>query len=257
VSTISDKIRDKLFSFSGRNLTYSPIFELVRKLTSEKVHGRRVLEVGAVPNSFSFDIARKGGIVSGIGSCEESLKKMQDEARANMLKHACFRVYDGSTLPFNNGTFDLVVCNLVSSEKDDEAFLAESCRVLKPQGEVIFIEFVKPSNYNNNSSSDEHFRLFSLNNIPSDVREKYFNNSKTWHFHLTTAFSDLFENTILQKPLYRLFRLFDKVLLFAVPALKKFCKVQVTVLAAPVISPVHNKKVAIHDSVMVSPILAN
>jgi ubiquinone/menaquinone biosynthesis C-methylase UbiE len=69
---------------------------------------------------------------------------MLDQARARLGNDADLRRADASQMPYESGTFDLVISMLVLHEMEDETrgnVLDEMKRVVKPDGKILLIDF--------------------------------------------------------------------------------------------------------------------
>jgi ubiquinone/menaquinone biosynthesis C-methylase UbiE len=115
-----------------------------RCLTSEAVpalldaakvkKGDRVLDVGCGPGLAATAAIERGASAVGIDFSEA----MVDEARC-LNPGMEFRVADAHSLPFEDGSFDVVLSNLtVHHLGDPDKFLAEVFRVLRPGGRLGF-----------------------------------------------------------------------------------------------------------------------
>ena len=119
---------------------------------------RKVLDVGCGGGRNLFYFLRNGYEVSGIDpnpKAIETVKKLSVElAPDNSLEN--FMVCSAENLPYNNNTFDLIVCSAVLHFAKDEqqfsAMLQSMFRVLKPGGyffarlasDIGIEELVKP-----------------------------------------------------------------------------------------------------------------
>lgn len=104
--------------------------------------GGRVLDVGCGPGHLSIQLAREHGLeVIGL----DLDPAMIDRARANTERleaqesgRPSFLVGDVASLPFPDGSFDVVVSTLSMHHWDDpSAGLAEIARVLRPGGRAL------------------------------------------------------------------------------------------------------------------------
>lgn len=100
--------------------------------------GLRVLDVGCGGGFLSEDFARLGFCVTGIDPAPESV----EAARVHAAKEGLaidYVVGVGESLPFPDGSFDIVVCcDVLEHVEDVERVAAEIGRVLKPGGFFFF-----------------------------------------------------------------------------------------------------------------------
>jgi ubiquinone/menaquinone biosynthesis C-methylase UbiE len=117
-----------------RKITLSPQ-NLVARL--HLTPASRVLEVGAGSGFYSVEIARRipDGHLEILDLQPEMLKKAQQKLEAQGLSNVSYTLADARQLTFAEGTFDVLVLVTVLGEvADQQAFLHEARRVLKPQG---------------------------------------------------------------------------------------------------------------------------
>jgi len=95
--------------------------------------GVAVLELGSGPGNLSAELAARGWQVTG---ADRSVK-MLDRARRTTGGTARFVEADALALPFEAGTFQVVLsASLINLVSDRPAMLAEIARVLKPGGRM-------------------------------------------------------------------------------------------------------------------------
>lgn len=100
-----------------------------------------VLEV-AVGTGLNFPHYPRGTRVTGIEWAPEMARRARARARDVGLD-AEVRVGDASELPFDDDSFDTVVCTLsLCCIPDDDAALAEAARVLRPGGRLLLLDHV-------------------------------------------------------------------------------------------------------------------
>jgi SAM-dependent methyltransferase len=103
------------------------------------VQGRKVLDFGCGTGRISAWLVEGGAAVEGVDVTSE----MVDAARVG-VPGASFRVVDGSTLPFEDGSFDVVVSVYVLQYyvAREESVFRELARVLRSGGRLVAIEQV-------------------------------------------------------------------------------------------------------------------
>ena len=101
-----------------------------------------VLEIGC-GTGLMFPHYKKGVRLTGIDPDEEFLRLAEERAKISEAEIS-LRIASGEVLPFEDGSFDVVVSALVlCSVKSVEQSLSEIKRVLKGSGQVRLIEHVK------------------------------------------------------------------------------------------------------------------
>ena len=110
----------------------------VRMFPPEK--NMKVLDVGC-GTGVHLDIYRRSGCeLYGI----DNSPSMLDVARVRLGVDAELRLADATKMPYENNTFDLIVCMLVLHEMDQRmrmSVIAEMKRVLKTEGRILLIDY--------------------------------------------------------------------------------------------------------------------
>lgn len=136
-----------LYDALGHRLLLGPFYDRVAAdIAAVTSDGARVLEVGCGPGRLSLLLARGYGLdVTGL----DLDPAMIERARANAARmgddqdhEPSFVVGDVASMPFPDGSFDLVVSTLSMHHwTDPVAGLAEIGRVLRPDGRALVWDF--------------------------------------------------------------------------------------------------------------------
>ena len=123
-----------------------------RKAMRELEGGRRrtVLDIACGTGDFSIEALRHGvERVVGADISENMLAVAREKAREKGLEDRLeFRYGDSENLDFEDGTFDAVTVAFgVRNFEHLERGLAEMCRVLRPGGKVVVLEFSTPERF--------------------------------------------------------------------------------------------------------------
>jgi SAM-dependent methyltransferase len=114
------------------HLMHRKAYEEIRDLSIGKV----VLDFGCNNGYGTQEISRHAAATSGV---DVSTRAIDDARRRYAGDGIEFSVFDGVRLPFANEHFDLVTSfQVIEHILDVDAYLAEICRVLKPQGIAVF-----------------------------------------------------------------------------------------------------------------------
>lgn len=134
------------------------------------VRGRptaRVLDLGCGGGHVSYRAARH---VAEVVACDVTAA-MLDAVRATAtdrgLANIAVQQASAESLPFADGSFDIVLCRFTTHHWHDmEAGLREARRVLKPGGPSLFVDIVAPAR----PLLDTHLQAVELLRDPSHVR---------------------------------------------------------------------------------------
>lgn len=95
--------------------------------------GRHILEIGSDNGVFSYLFRQRGGHWKSAELDERSVNAIKELVQTDV-----YRIYDGAPLPFQDNEFDIVVIvDIIEHLHDDEGFMCEIHRVLKPEGLLI------------------------------------------------------------------------------------------------------------------------
>jgi 2-polyprenyl-3-methyl-5-hydroxy-6-metoxy-1,4-benzoquinol methylase len=189
------------------------------------VSGRRVLDYGCGTGSNTFELARRGAMVTGIdispGAIEVARRRAEADGLADRID---LHVMNAEALELPDNHFDQVCGTGILHHLDLDACYREIHRVLKPGGVSIFMEPMGHTAlinwYRNRTpemrTEDEHPLMLSdiehARSIYSKVDVKY--------FHITSLATVPFRNSPLFGPLYAITETIDRVLMALVPPLR-------------------------------------
>lgn len=133
-SDVSDKYDNAIDYILGENLR----LYILEKLKQELNLGKSV-ELGCGTGYFTETLAKKSEYLIATDISEEMLEIGKNNL--NDLENTEFQCLDCQSCPFEDNKFDTVFIGLVLLFTDDaEKALAESRRILKPEGSIILAE---------------------------------------------------------------------------------------------------------------------
>ncbi len=193
----SDDIRANVRKFYSITKT-SRNYYLEKLLTN--CERKKVLEYGCGPGTYSFELAEKGAIVTGIDISEVAIEQARNKAKERGLtKNISFMVMNAEDLKFDDGYFDIVCGVSILHHLNIKNALKEVSRVLNSTGSALFIEplghnpFINIYRYltPHLRSEDEHPL------IKKDLKlfKEFFDNVNISYFHLVSLFAVPFHNT--------------------------------------------------------------
>lgn len=164
-----------------------------------KIQGAKILELGCSKGYFSIEMAKKGAKVTGIDISEIAIQIAKESANESDLSEKCdFLVKDASQLDFPPKSFDKVVGGAILHHLDFENALKSICRILKTEGQGIFLE---PLGFN---PLINLYRKFTpkfrtpdekpLTQYELEKLHKYFKNVEIKPYYLTTLLAVPFAN---------------------------------------------------------------
>lgn len=191
--------------------------KLFLDLMDKDLFGKKVLEYGCGTGSFSFDLAEKGAFVHGIDISEVAIDEANKTALSKSYnKNLKFSVMNAEDLKYENDFFDRICGNSILHHLELKTSLKELTRVIKSEGNAIFIE---PLGHNpfinlyrkltpNLRSEDEH----PLKTSDLKLLNEYFSKVNIYYFHLTTLLAVPFRNTKLFNGIFSLLNKLDSLL---------------------------------------------
>lgn len=152
------------------------------------VAGKRVLEYGCGTGGHSLEIARLGGLVTGIDISAVGIEMAAQKAAAEGLTGATYAVMDAENLEFPDGSFDVVIGEGILHHLNLERSYREISRVLAPGGRAIFMEPLghNPA-MNAFRSRTPHLRTADEHPLVKkdlDLAKRYFETCRCTYYHL-------------------------------------------------------------------------
>jgi len=146
--------------------------------------GAHVLDMGCGAGHASFTVAPYAAEVTAYDLSEAMLAVVREAAAARGLRGIGTRQGPTEHLPFAAATFDLVISRYSAHHwSDPAAALREAARVLKPDGQLCFIDVVGPHGPHA-ALLDTHLQALELMRDSSHVRDY---NADEWHAMLRGA----------------------------------------------------------------------
>lgn len=202
----------------------------------EEIAGKRVLEVGCGQGHNAVFFAMYGARVSGFDLSPKGIEMAKRIAKANNVGDLCdFQVANVSELPYESGSFDVVVCNAVLHHVVKYPGVREELyRVLRSGGRLFFAEGVrdnvlyryartlrrkiKPVHYH----GDIDLEMADIHELT-----KGYSAVEIEQFALFEKFAQGFgrdyDNSLPVRALYAAANVVDRVLLTVIPPLRKQC----------------------------------
>jgi ubiquinone/menaquinone biosynthesis C-methylase UbiE len=117
---------------------YVPFQKIIELL--KPISGKKILDIGSGSGELAFELAKKGGQVTGVDISKKWIDYCNAEYKNSQITFV--RGDAAKRLPFKFNSFDAVVMNMVllnvSTWSEVEAIFKEIARVLKPNGVLIF-----------------------------------------------------------------------------------------------------------------------
>jgi 2-polyprenyl-3-methyl-5-hydroxy-6-metoxy-1,4-benzoquinol methylase len=117
-------------------------------------HGLAILDAGCGEGYMSRTLAKHGAKVTGIDSSAELIRAAKAHKLSAELSTS-FEIGTVEALPYDPGTFDLVLCNhLLNDLEDPSVAIREFARVLTANGRIVIL-MLHPCFYNKHAERDE------------------------------------------------------------------------------------------------------
>lgn len=128
------------------------------------VNGKKILDIGCGKGRFARILQDNGAAVTGIDPSEELLKEARKNKGINFVKGS------GTDLPFEDGSFDCILCvEVLEHVPDCKKAVREMFRVLASGGRLIIID-------KNKLSLNRNFL------VPNAFIKKYMELSNRWFY---------------------------------------------------------------------------
>lgn len=136
----SPRFFEELDAYRFEKLDYLP-----RIVKFEGYAGRRVLEIGCGVGTDLARFARGGARVTGVDLSETAVELARRNL-ANLRLEGELQVADGISLPWPDGSFDVVYCHgVLQYAADPRGIVREAHRLLARDGEAIFMVYNRRS----------------------------------------------------------------------------------------------------------------
>ncbi|MBK8466041.1 MAG: class I SAM-dependent methyltransferase [Chloracidobacterium sp.] len=148
VGDLNEKTRAEYEDFFQRydDYRYSTEPHILSNLDRVDFSGKRVLEIGLGQGADSEQIARRGGIFSGVDLTDEAVKRTRMRFSLHSLSHERIEQASALELPFADDSFDIVFSHGVLHHIPEiKVAEKEIYRVLKPNGQLVIMLYAKRS----------------------------------------------------------------------------------------------------------------
>jgi SAM-dependent methyltransferase len=123
----------------------------------------RVLDLGCGPGQLSDALSKVANEVEGIDFAEQMIA-----AAKRAFSHLTFKVANGEQLPYEDSTFDVVVCNYTAHHfARPRAVFREVLRTLRPAGRVVIIHPIQAEQTSWGSFAEALYEVLSPEQLPS------------------------------------------------------------------------------------------
>ncbi|MEO6049765.1 MAG: class I SAM-dependent methyltransferase [Pyrinomonadaceae bacterium] len=146
VGGLTEESRTNYLDFFNRydDYRYSTEPHILSNLDRIDFAGKRVLEIGLGQGADSEQIARRGGIYSGVDLTDEAVKRTKMRFTLKGLPFERIEQASALDLPFEDGSFDILFSHGVMHHIPEiRAAQKEIARVVKPDGKLIVMLYAK------------------------------------------------------------------------------------------------------------------
>jgi len=138
----------------------------------------KILDIGCGTGAFMDELTASGHDAWGVDISEEAARFCR------MRGHRRLYLADAANLPFTDRTFDLVTAiGVIEHLENDEMFLCEVARVLKPHGCFIMLTSSFPWLWSMHDVANEHKRRYYLKDIEEKITASHFHTVRLSHLN--------------------------------------------------------------------------
>ena len=226
----------KYYSITGSSEHFKE--GLIKKILSVKPDPI-VLDFACGNGENALYAASLGAKCLGIDISPEGIDNCVKNSKLLGLEDKCtFMVMDGENLQLKNNMFDLCIEYGALHHVELKAALSEISRVLKPDGNAIFVEALRHNPLiHTYRKLTPHLRtawevdhILGVDSI--EVFNEYFDKVTVRYFHLISLILVPIRNTFLFKYLLPVFNRIDNILL-KIPFISKFAWIMIVELGSP------------------------
>ncbi|MGZ3429898.1 MAG: class I SAM-dependent methyltransferase, partial [Polyangia bacterium] len=204
-------------------------------LVDERGAGKRVLEYGCGHYGYAYRLARCGASVTAIDISDVAIDRGRVTAeRYGLADRIHFQRMNAEAMDFPDDSFDFVVGAGILHHLDLRRALGEIARVLRPEGNALFME---PLGHNplinayrrrtpDLRTPDEHPLLMR----DLELCRQYFGNVDARCFHIAALLAAAIHGTRAFAPAMRVLQAVDRALLGAIPPLRRYAWVTILLL---------------------------
>lgn len=114
---------------------------------AQKVRVERVLDIGCGAGQEMLPFVASGASGFGIDLTPDAISTGRAMfAREQLSERVNFLVGSGTEMPFEDSTFDVLICRVALMYMDNKAALAEMSRILRPKS-ILFLKYHGPAYY--------------------------------------------------------------------------------------------------------------